>query len=303
MTLKRRVQRALRKSCKVLTVFSPARNSAVRYAAQNNKMPDLKNPQTFSEKLVYLKLNQYAKDPRVIRCADKVAVRGYVTEHGFGHLLNDVIGVFDSAEQIPWAELPDQFALKWNFGATYNIICADKSKLDIKAAKKQINRWGRTRCGLQDGEMHYKNCPKKLICEKYLDTDQGFLPYDYKLYCFHGEVKAILLVMDRDQNKKGGFFSPEWEYIGPANAEYLGFETLPAQPASLSEMLDCARELSKEFPFVRVDFFQYGDRAIFGEMTFTPAAGIFMSQIDVDGVSMGEMLHLDIPGKQEKRKD
>lgn len=211
MELKRRMRRALRQSGQMLTVFSPALNSAVRYAVHNKRLINLKNPQTFSEKLVYLKVKQYGKDPRVIRCADKVAVRGYVTEHGYGHLLNEVINVYDSVEQIPWDELPEKFALKWNFGATYNIICNDKSKLDVEAAKKQLKRWGKTKCWLLDGEMHYKYCPKKLICEKYLDTDQGFLPYDYKLYCFHGEVKAILLIMDRDKDKKGGFFTPEWK--------------------------------------------------------------------------------------------
>ena len=63
--------------------------------------------------------------------------------------------------------------------------------------------------------------------------------------------------------------------------------------ASLRKMVECARTLSKVFPFVRVDFYQCGNKAVFGEMTFTPAAGIFMYQIDVDGLSMGEMLHIE----------
>lgn len=293
MSAKRKIFRLLRKSCQILTLFSPALNSAVRYAAYYKRLPNLKDPHTFSEKLVYLKLNQYSKDPIVIRCADKVAVREFVKEQGYGDLLNPVIGIYDSVDQIPWAELPEKFALKWNFGATYNIICNDKSKLDVGAAIKQLKRWGKTKCWLQDGEMQYKYCPKKLICEQYLDVGKGTLPSDYKLYCFHGEVKAILLISDRDREKKGGFFAPNWRYLGPAGENYLEFEQLPPKPAALEKMVECARSLSKEFPFVRVDFYQCADKAVFGEMTFTPAAGIFMAQIDVDGVSMGDLLYLE----------
>lgn len=293
MALKRKIFRLLRKSCQILTLFSPALNSMVRYAAYYKQLPDLKNPGTFSEKLVYLKLNRYSKDPQVIRCADKVAVREFVKERGYEDLLNPVIGIYDSVDQIPWEQLPEKFALKWNFGATYNIICDDKNRLDVDGAIKQLKRWRRTKCWLQDGEMQYKYCPKKLLCEEYLDAEQGVLPSDYKLYCFHGEVKAILLISDRNKDKKGGFFTADWRYIGPAGENYLEFEQLPPRPSGLRKMVECAQTLSNEFPFVRVDFYQCGDKTVFGEMTFTPAAGIFMAQTDVDGVSMGDMLHLE----------
>ena len=293
MKLMQHARRLLRTSCQVLTVFSPTLNSMVRYFAHNKRLPNLKNPQTFSEKLVYLKLKRYCKDPLVIRCADKLAVRGYVEEQGYGELLNRLIGVYNSVEQIPWDQLPNKFALKWNFGSTFNIICDNKGELDIESAKKQLNRWGRSKYWLRDGELQYKHCSKKLICEEYLDTDQGFLPYDYKLYCFHGEVKAILVMADREKEMKAGFFTPDWRYIGPADRKCLAFEELPSRPVSLGKMVECARTLSKAFPFVRVDFYQCGNKAVFGEMTFTPAAGVFMYQIDVDGLSMGEMLHIE----------
>ena len=298
MDLKRKIFRLLRKSCQILTLFSPTLNSVVRYTAYYMKLPNLKNPKTFSEKLVYLKLNRYNKDPRVIHCADKVAVREFVKEQGYEELLNPVIGIYDSVEQVPWGQLPQQFVLKWNFGATFNIICDDKCKLDIRNAIKQLKRWRKTKCWLQDGEMHYKYCPKKLICEQYLDCGQGVLPNDYKLYCFHGEVKAILLISDRDKEKKGGFFTADWRYIGPAGGKYLELGQRPPKPGALETMVECARTLSREFPFVRVDFYQYGEKAVFGEMTFTPAAGIFMSQIDVDGVSMGDMLYIESADKE-----
>lgn len=289
----RRVYRELRNTYyRFLTCLSPELNTKARYRQFFGKKLDLDNPQTFEEKLLYLKIKNYIHNPTVIQCADKVAVREYVSKNGYGHLLNDVIGVYDRVEDIPWQQLPDQFALKWNFGATYNIICDDKSQLDISEAQKLLKRWGKQKYWLDYSEMQYKYCPKQIICEKYLDTKQGFLPYDYKLYCFNGKVKAILFIMDRDNNKKGGFFSPEWTYLGPASKDYRGFDITPEKPYSLDVMLECAEVLAKGFPFVRVDFYQCGDRAIFGEMTFTPAGGIHLSQINIEGKPMGTLLDI-----------
>ncbi len=290
----KKIYRTLRgKLFRVATLISPKLNVYLTYWQKFRKLPNFKSPKTFQEKLLYLKLYNYIDNPRVIQCADKIRVREYVEEKGYGYLLNDIIGIYDSVEEIPWEELPNQFALKWNFGATYNIICDDKSKINIEAAKAKLKKWGKTKYWLPYAEMQYAKCSKKMLCEKYLDTSQGFLPYDYKLYCFNGEVKAILFIMDRDQEKKGGFFTPDWEYIGLPGSEYKDFKELPEKPYSLDTMLECATVLSKEFPFVRVDFYQCGKRAIFGEMTFTPAAGLYVSQIDINGVSMGDMLNLE----------
>lgn len=59
-------------------------------------------------------------------------------------------------------------------------------------------------------------------------------------------------------------------------------------------MIECAETLAKPFPFVRVDFFDYNGKAIFGEMTFTPAAGLYMATIPIDGKEMGEYLKLQL---------
>lgn len=295
----RKAYRKLRnKYYRFLTYLSPELNTKARYRQFFGKKLDLNNPHTFEEKLLYLKIKNYIRNPVVIQCADKVAVREYVLNNGYGHLLNDVIGVYDRVEDIPWEQLPDQFALKWNFGATYNIICNDKTKLNIPETKKLLKQWGKQKYWLDYSEMQYKYCPKKIICEKYLDTKQGFLPYDYKLYCFSGKVKAILFIMDRNNNKKGGFFSPDWTYLGPASKDYKGFDNYPEKPYSLDVMIECAEALAKGFPFVRVDFYQCREKAIFGEMTFTPAGGIHLSQIDIEGKSMGELLDIsDIRNK------
>ena len=281
-----------RKYYSLLTLISPKLNTKARYYDKFGKKLNLKNPITFNEKLLYLKLNNYMYNPLVIQCADKYAVRSYVKECGYEHLLNDLISVYDTVDEIIWSELPNSFAIKWNFGATYNIICPDKDKLDISKAKLQLKTWGKSKYWLPYSEMQYKYCDKKIICERYLDSKKGFLPFDYKLYCFNGEVKAILFISDRDSERKVGFFTKEWTYLGPPDKCEDTLIELPKCPVSLKEMVKCAEDLSKGIPFVRIDFYEYDNKPIFGEMTFTPAGGLHVSQINIGGKPMGDFIKI-----------
>lgn len=125
-------QKIMKAYCCALTLISPELNTRIRYRMVFGKKINLDNPQTLNEKILWLKLYRYMKDPLVIQCADKYRVREYVEKCGCGRILNELIGVWESANQIPWEELPNQFALKWNFGFGMNIICSDKKNLDPK---------------------------------------------------------------------------------------------------------------------------------------------------------------------------
>ena len=139
-----------------LTIISPTLNTKARYRYTFRKKLDLKNPQTLNEKILWLKLNKYMKNPLVIQCADKYKVREYVASCGCEDILNELIGVWDSAEDIPWDDLPNEFVLKWNYGAGMNIICTDKTQMDKEKVINQLKEWGRVKCWLSHSEMQYK---------------------------------------------------------------------------------------------------------------------------------------------------
>lgn len=275
----------------LLTIISPYLNTKFRYKQVFKKTIDLKNPKTFNEKLLWLKLNNYNKNPLVIQCADKYAVRSYVEKCGQSHILNELYGAYDSVNDIDWSKLPNQFAMKWNFGSGFNIICDDKYNININECESKLNKWRKSKCWLPYSEMQYKYTKKKIICEKYLDSNQGFLPYDYKIYCFNGVPKAILLVMDRDGDAKRVFMSLDWELINTID-KYKVPDVLPDRPESLDIMIEASTALSKPFPFVRIDFYQHNGNAVFGEMTFTPSGGLYTPQTPIDGITMGEMLNI-----------
>lgn len=275
-----------------LTIISPKLNTQYSYFLFNCKFMNLKNPQTFAEKISWLKIYRYSKDALVMKCADKLAVREYVQAKGFGYMLNELIAVFDDVNDIDWYKLPDAFVLKWNFGSGFNFLCHNKNEIDIKSAEKKLKQWGKKKFWLFFSELQYKVAHKCILCERFLDTPDSAL-IDYKFYCFHGKVRAVLVIERVNENaERAVFMTPSWNFMSDINYKYKDF-FIPDKPKSLFEMKQAAEKLSGNFPFVRVDFYEWQGKPIFGEMTFTPAAGMNPSETLIDGKQMGEYISLD----------
>ena len=276
-------------------MISPNISTKVNYFISKGKLPNLENPKTIEEKLSWLKLNDYSKNPLVRQCADKLAVREYIIEAGYECTLNELLSIYDKLDDVEWGELPNQFALKWTVGARGNYICHDKNKINLEEIHKQLGdwkrQWDKEKPYLVTGEMQYAFAEPRIILEKYLGSDKTLC--DYKIYCFNGVPKAILVLADRSSNTKGIFMSPEWTFISNVS-KYTAFSETPEKPNTLEKMVKAASELSKPFPFVRVDFYDGSVDPIFGEMTFTPAGGISLATTQIDGVPMGELLELNI---------
>lgn len=272
-----------------LTYISPELNNRVRYRILFRKKLSLKNPTTFQEKLIWLKLKKYNNDPLVIQCADKFLVRQYVEKKGLADLLNELIDVYESVDEIYWERLPNQFVMKWNFGAGMNIICKDKSQLNEKEVKAQLRKWGRNKYWLPHAEMHYKYIPPKIICEKYLTDDCHDAIPDYKVYCFHGKPLAILVMLGRGSKLKTQFFDKEWKIL-ENTAKYEVSEEKIEKPECFEKMIKSAELLSEGFPFVRCDFYVVNKQLYFGELTFMPAAGFYASETNINGKSMADYI-------------
>jgi len=274
------------------TLVSPTLNTKLRYRYLFKKSLNLKKPETFNEKLLWLKLKKYNNSPLVVQCADKYRVRDYVRTCGYEDLLVDLIGKWDSATEIPWEELPNKFVLKWNFGAGMNVICEDKALLNRTDTIKQMEQWGKKKYWLSHSEMQYKSIPKKIICEKYLDQSNESVIPDYKIYCFHGNPQAILVLHNRGKGETTSeFFDVKWRPLDNAN-KYSAHQEATEKPACLEKMLEAATVLAAPFPFVRCDFYVIGDRFYFGELTFTPAGGMYVATTKIGGKDMADFLNV-----------
>ena len=286
-----------------LSLISPELNTRVVYRTKFKKGIDLKCPKTLDEKIQWLKLNTYKGNPLVNQCADKYRVRDYVEECGCGEILNDLYGVYDSVDEVPWGDLPNQFVLKWNFGCGQNLIVFDKSKLDIEAAKKKLKKWYRIRNTfyLTYSEMQYRGIPPKLICEKLIETEDGSLPVDYKLYCFNGVPHCVLVCSKRGEMEHGAqyyFFDKDWNLLryNKRGKEAPADFSLP-KPKGIEQVFDYASKLAKPFPFVRADFYLENEKVTFGELTFTPCGGFDVNRLPEMQMKFGEMVDLDFTGR------
>lgn len=253
--------------------FSPVLVSKIRYRQIVGKKLDLKHPKEFNEKLMWLKLHTYYKNPLIVQCADKVRVREYVRDCGCQEILTDIIGVYDKPEKIPWDTLPDKFVLKCNHGSGYNIVCSDKQKLDLQKTVKQLRKWLRTDYSLSYAEVQYHDIKPLILCEKFLEPEHGDVPDDYKVYCLNGKAECIMVCQGRDSGScRFYFFDREWNWLKWS----IGTEKMQSvncrKPECLEKLLYYAEKLSKGFPFVRMDFYIIGTQIFFGEMTFTPCA-------------------------------
>ncbi len=232
---------------------------------------DLKNPKKFSEKLQWYKLN--AKNPLMQICADKVAVREYIKEIGYGDLLNEVYGVYDKVKDVDFANLPNQYVIKAAHGSGQNIIVSDKAKLDVKHTKRMLKCWLHQDISWSGREWVYKNMPRRIIIEKFLKDETGELR-DYKFFCFNGKPMFMQLEVGRyTKYNTRNFYDMEWNLM-PFGKEIPHNPNIDVQkPTMFEEMKNIASELCKPFQFVRVDLYQVKDKVYFGELTFFPAGG------------------------------
>ncbi|HBR68972.1 MAG TPA: hypothetical protein DEA55_06320 [Rhodospirillaceae bacterium] len=233
--------------------------------------PDLKNPRTYCEQMICMKL---APKPYFSKLADKYAVRDFVEKRIGKNFLTRLYMVCDRVEDIPWDKLPNSFVLKavHSGGSQGVIIVRDLAKENRTKLIARAQRAYKTRFGSFTNEDHYLSIKPRLIAEELLiDETTGLVPVDYKCYCFGGTVKVIECHTDRFGNHLEAFYTPEWKRLDmTTNLPPSG--DLP-RPKHLREFVEAAEKLAAGFKFVRVDFYDLPDRIVFGEMTFTGASG------------------------------
>lgn len=263
---------------------------------------DLEHPKTFSEKTQWLKL--YGGFEDVYPLVDKYTVRDWVKEKIGEEYLIPLLGVYDHFDDIDFDKLPDKFMLKTNHGAGWNIAVQDKSKFDKADAKRKMETWLKINyCYLMGGlDVQYIHIKPRILVEKFIENDGGDL-YDYKFFCFNGEPKIILHILERytDKEERMIFYDTDWNLM-PFNINVpLEQPELP-RPKNLDKMLEIARTLSQGFTAVRVDLYSLNDGSIkFGEMTFTTESGISRWHPESANLYMGSLIHL--PGVDDAPAD
>ena len=234
---------------------------------------DLNNPQKHLMKLQWLKLHD--RNPLYTTLVDKYEVRKYIAETIGEEYLIPLLGVWDHFEDIDFNKLPNQFVLKCTHDSGGLIICKDKSKLDIKAAKKKINSCLKRNYYWAFREWPYKNVKPRIIAEKYMVDESGTELKDYKIFCFNGKPKALFVATDRGIHQtKFDFFDTNFNHLPFMQHYPNNTEREITKPKGLEKMLVFAEKLTQDFKHCRADFYDINGHVYFGDLTFSHFTGL-----------------------------
>ena len=242
------------------------------YYEKFNKYPNLDQPNSFDEKLQWLKLNE--RTDIYTTLVDKYLVKEYIKNTIGEEFLIPTIGIYDKFEEINFDNLPNQFVIKCTHDSGGLVICRDKSKLDIKNTRKKINASLKNDYYRTWREWPYKNVKRRILIEKYMETNTGELE-DYKFYCFDGKVDYVMYCFNRNKNNtKFYYYDKDWNLIRNFSYDGMKAEKNIEKPQNLDKMYEIAKKLSKGMKFVRVDLYNINGKIYFGELTFFPSAGL-----------------------------
>ncbi len=271
----------------------------VMYRMMLGQKLNLKEPQTFSEKIQWMKL--YDRKPEYTVMVDKVKAKDYVSAKiGKEHII-PTLGVWSDPEEINFDELPSRFVLKINHNSgTGMYICKDKSNLDVVKVKAELKKGLKENYYLRNREWPYKDVPRRILAEEFIEPAPNVIDLpDYKWYCFDGEPKYCQVIQNRTTNETIDFFDIEWNHqnfvgLNPAAGPAA---VTPSRPANLETHIRIAKMLSKGLRFARIDLYETGEKTYFGEITFYPLSGFGVFTPDIYNKLLGQMIKL--PGERD----
>ena len=258
------------------------------------KRLDLKHPKTFNEKLQWLKL--YNRRPEYTTMVDKYAVKEYVASKIGKEYVIPTLGVWDKPEQIEWDKLPDRFVLKTTHGGgnTGVVICKDKSTFNREQAIAKLNRSLQSDIYVNFREWPYKNVPKRIIAEEYIEDSRSKDLVDYKFFCFDGYADSVMLCLERQEGEtKFYFFDSDWQFkrYDPRGVNAPEDFTLP-KPKGIDDMFHIAEELSKGLPHARIDLYLVNGHIYFGEITLFSASGLDNDLLPTTDAYFGKLINI-----------
>ena len=241
------------------------------YYKHFHEFPNLKNPQTFNEKLQWLKL--YDRRPEYSIMVDKYAVKQYIEDMVGPEYVIPLLGVWDNAKDVDFESLPEQFVLKTNHDSKGVVICKDKSKFDVEKTIVFLDKRLKNNGYWYGREWPYKNVTPKIIAEPFLSEGiESECLTDYKFFCFDGIAKIMYISRDLSKQATTDFFDMDFNHLD-IRMKDAPYPILPEKPTSFDEMKRVAEILSKGIRHLRVDFYQIEGKPYVGELTFFHNSG------------------------------
>lgn len=234
---------------------------------------NLKNPQTYNQKLQWLKL--YYREPLLTNLVDKYEAKNIIKAVIGEEYVVKTYGVWNSFEEINFDKLPSRFVLKTTHDQGGVVICRNKSKFDFLGAHQKINSHLKRNHYPLLREWPYKNVKPRIIAEELLeDTIKGDL-WDYKFYCFNGEPKYMYISMGRQSDHVPFYyFDMDFRFLDIERPHHKPDDKIIEKPANWNLMIELAKKLSAGLPHVRIDFYDVKGKIFTGEITLFQGGGL-----------------------------
>ena len=245
----------------------------MKYKLMMGKKLDLENPKTFNEKLQWLKLHD--RNPEYTKMVDKYEAKEYVANIIGKEYIIPTLGVWDKFDDIDFDALPNEFVLKPTHTSGNVFICKDKSKIDYKKLKKQVNKWLKRDYYKIHREWPYKNVKPRIIAEEYMENKDHTSIKDYKFYCFNGQADYVMICTGRETgHPKFYFYNKEWKFMRNMSNDGMKLEgKLEEKPRGIEKMFEIAEKLSQGIKFVRMDLYNVNEKIYFRRIYVFPSSG------------------------------
>ncbi|QQC66995.1 ATP-grasp fold amidoligase family protein [Paraburkholderia ginsengisoli] len=256
------------------------------------RYPNLVRPVTFNEKILQRNLRP---DPRYIELTDKLRVREYIAAKiGAEHLI-PLVATPEVFTREVFDALPNAFVMKANHGSSFVEVVRDKSDTSFEKLKRRAEQWLAIDFYDIARERHYCTIKPRIFFEHLLLDARGQIPADFKVHCFGGQagppILYILVISDRfGSATHGDVYDANWNHLDIAIGFYKRSAKPAPRPANLESVLDAAAALSEDFDYVRVDLYAPDNHVYFGELTFTPGAGVLPFTPDRIDYEWGKLL-------------
>lgn len=261
----------------------------ILYRIYSGKKLNLNEPVTLNEKIQWLIVNEYGANEAIL--TDKYLVKEKIANMKLPNLnIPKTLFVLKSTndlKNINFDSLPNKFVIKCNHGSGNVFVCSSKTDFDkkikilFKDLKKDFSK--------KTLEYHYKYIKPVILIEEFLENKSGSLPEDYKFFSYNGKTRCVMVCTDRENGYKATFFDKNWNRLNYSTHEET--KNMP-RPQNFEQMWDISEKLSLNYKFVRVDLYNINGKIYFGELTFTPAAGLSKTYTEQADIELGSYLDI-----------
>lgn len=274
----------------LLRILSDKLYLKLMFRARIGKKLNLKNPQSFNEKIQWLKL--YNRKEEYTAMVDKYAVKDYVKKIIGDKYIIPTLGVWNKYDEINFSSLPNKFVLKCTHDSGGLYICKNKDLFNNYECRKKIENSLKNKYFYKGREWPYKNVKPQIIAEVYLEDENVADLYDYKVMAFNGVPKIIQVHKGRHKNHTQDFYDDDWNKLNIYQGTEQSDEYMD-KPIFFDEMMQLTSILAKNIPLVRVDWYYVKNQLFFGEITFYDGSGLIPFIPESWDYEFGKMIKLE----------